>query len=431
MKTFLWRVRRSTLLVVASLLLGLLSLAVLFPVWRSGGVLLAAAGVTLGVLAVGAVMARWVPRRMASAIEIGGWAALVAAAAWLAWDPAPAQPYEPLVPLATLDRESSHSLHLVACRGGACEQWPEIFTAGSILAVAGPSWKGGDFADLVAGKTDEISAAWNRATPGRAWMAEVNAQPVFSDHVDSFASPILRFQTLRSLARVHCLRAASLALENRGDEALATLVPLAELSGRLREGGRALVTVMIATVLDGMMTEHARFVLEHSDPSPASRGALALALERGAQDGSDLARAVLCEADRGVAIMTLEASSALAEMQPKQKSGPDLRRFLASSLVFNRHAFAAALRAHALEMAELTRTGDTANLKQAEEAFAQQHAGIHFKNPVGHAVLSMMVPAYEKVAKTFHERLVQRHELAVRLRDAPPASVAQTDSNAG
>lgn len=341
---------------------------------------------------------------------------------WLAWDPAPTPTPEPLGPPIPPAAEPSREQVAQCFKGGPCEAWPKIYADGSELASLSLRKGAADeFLTTVEAHAEEIEEAWARAETARAWMAGINAFDEISDFAMRFDSPIPWFGNLRAITRVHTQRAALLALRGQGDDALDTLAPVAACAGRLRRGGRTLVTIMIGVVMEGSVMDAARVVLDRTQISVEAKARFAATLDDAVWDGRDLARALRVEHDMARTQVTSLARADFVDlMGALEGDTPAWARWVLShwtaTLLFNPNSFCRQHRAYMESVATYAESPDPAAILAAEAEIKALGSTLPAKNPAGAMLMQMMVPAFSKIDRNCRDRLEQRRQLVDELR---------------
>jgi hypothetical protein len=127
-----------------------------------------------------------------------------------------------------------------------------------------------------------IEALWTTLAPQRQWLDELNAFDRIGDlGTADIGTDIIRFSVWRTLARAAAARAALFALDDRGDDALLTLLPTLEASRKLEPSARTLVRFTIARAVQHTLIDTAGFTLKRTAVSPGLRARLAAALKLG------------------------------------------------------------------------------------------------------------------------------------------------------
>lgn len=125
----------------------------------------------------------------------------------------------------------------------------------------------------------KIEAAWGELAPQRAWYDELNTFDRIGDLGEArHDAPIIAFGVHRSLVQTAAYRARLLALDGRGDEAIATVLPVLEVGRKLQVTARALVRAMISQVSRNLALDAVEFTLARTTVSPTTRARLLAAL---------------------------------------------------------------------------------------------------------------------------------------------------------
>ncbi len=143
--------------------------------------------------------------------------------------------------------------------------------------------------DFVATNRSKIEEDWNILAPQQRWINELAGFDRICDLTPpDLKANIMSFKSWRSIVQHTCAFATLQAVDGHGDDAIATLVPLLEVSRELQLSSRTLVRTQIANIAERMMLETASYVLDHASVSVASRARLLTAL--GTENASALAR---------------------------------------------------------------------------------------------------------------------------------------------
>lgn len=388
----------------------------------SGALLLA-----LGVVAILAPLALviWAARRqwlkwpvLASGLLFTG-----AVLAWLAWD-------DPIVrrPLTAEDIspafEGAERSYAVLLEYG--KQHPseasKAFTARKSIhfKVGGPS-EGEKWIEYITENRTTLEAEWAAAAPERAWLERLNTFDRLGDLTPSdFAADIPRFDVWRFLAQRTSAIACLQALDGKGDEAVATLLPMLEVSRKFETSSRTLVRLMIARVAQKICYQTGGFILDHANPGPASRARLLEALQ-GGNPAAGARRLVLME--YAVFMPALAHLSLTDAMNSIDWTHPGrLPRIfnLAAQFVFNPRATTNLYSDHIHALADLAEARNLEGVAARQDVFVHASSGIHgMKNLGGRLLLNMSIPSYEKVLKSYWEGEDQRLALRARLGPAP------------
>jgi hypothetical protein len=266
-----------------------------------------------------------------------------------------------------------------------------------------------------------LEADWTMLEPQRKWLAELNSFDRIGDLTPTdFDADIMRFDVWRLMSQRICAIASLQALDGHADEAVATLLPLLQVSRKLEPSARNLVRFMIARTMQRMGLETAAFILDQGGVSPATCQKLAATLDGGnSREGAR--RIVLLE----YAIFTANIT---AIKYGNQTGGvPEPRPFwhkpLAwlSNLIFNFHATANRYGDFIYELATLSETRELSGFSARQHDFIhalQYKSGV--KNLGGTLVLSMTIPSYDRMVRAYWEIEDLRTGLQARLKSAGP-----------
>jgi hypothetical protein len=130
---------------------------------------------------------------------------------------------------------------------------------------------------------------WAALVRPREWLAELNSFDRIGDLTPArWDADVISFQVWQTLSTRLCAVARLQAIDGRGDEAMATLIPLIEISRKLEPSSRTLIRVQTARLAQLMGLEAASFVLDTTPVGNAARERLASAIAGG--DGAGGAR---------------------------------------------------------------------------------------------------------------------------------------------
>jgi hypothetical protein len=351
-----------------------------------------------------------------------GWLVVAPLLGWLAWDDPTIRrslTIEEIAPsfdgasksYAVLMRYSKQSPSAEARAFSA--QKPAVQSAGEKPQEAA-KWR-----EFVTKNRAGLEADWVMLAPQRAWLAELNSFERIGDLTPTdFDADIIRFDVWRLLSQRASAIASLQALDGHGDEAIATLVPMLEVSRKLEPSARNLVRFMIARTVQRFCLETARFILDQGGVSPAARQRLAAALEGGnSREGAR--RIVLLE----YAIFTANITALKYGEHPSgvPEPRPLWHRPLAwlSNLVFNFHATANRYGDFVYQLATLSETRDLGTFNARQHDFVhdlQYKSGI--KNLGGTLVLGMTIPSYDRMVRAYWEIEDLRAALLARLKTA-------------
>jgi hypothetical protein len=346
-----------------------------------------------------------------------GWLAAGAIMLWLAWDdpairqPLPMEQFSP----AFAGAEQSDAV-LMRYSQQKSDDETKAFGAvkWKVTAMANPrdtaKWR-----DFVTKYRDTLEADWVTLAPQRRWLDELNAFDRIGDVTPTrFDANVIRFDVWRVLGQRTCAHATVLAMEGRGDEAVATLVPLLEVSRKLQPSARTLIRFMVAVVVEHMAVETAAIVLELTPVGPASRARLAAALE-GRNAAAGARRIMLMEyASFAPRFAAMKLGDTYARAHDRRSP---LRRPLngLTALVFNPNATTNIYGDRVFELAALAEARELGKLAVRSRGFDDAvltRGGM--KNLGGRLMLTMAIPSYDKVLESYWKLEDECAALAVR-----------------
>jgi hypothetical protein len=261
-----------------------------------------------------------------------------------------------------------------------------------------------------------LEADWATLAPQRRWLGELAAFDRIGDLTPrELEANILTFQPWRHLAYHTCALATLQALDGHADDAMATLLPLLEVSRKLQPSSRTLLRSMTAEMAERMTLLTAAIVLDHGSIAPATRARLNAALA--SDNAAALARRVIMV--DYVLFAPLYLSAKLGDaVAPAQGAMAFSRRPLnfLSGLFLNPNATMNLYGDHVRELAELAEARELGRFAVRSKDFGDNellHLGM--KNLGGRLMLNMAVPAYEKVLETHWKIADLRDALRKRL----------------
>jgi hypothetical protein len=248
-----------------------------------------------------------------------------------------------------------------------------------------------------------LEADWAAIAPQRAWLDRLNAFDRLGDLTPpDIAADIPKFDVWRFLSQRTCAIASLQALDGRGDEAVATLLPMLEVGRKFETSSRTLVRLMIARVVQKLCYQTAGFILERGNPGAAARARLRAALD-GGNGPAGARRIVLIEyAHFMPTLAKLSLTDAATAVDVGGASRLPRAFNLLTRLVFNPRATTNLYGDHAYELAALAETRDYGGFAVRQQAFTQasfQQGGM--KNLGGRLMLNMAIPGYQKIIKTY------------------------------
>jgi hypothetical protein len=389
-----------------------------------GAVLLILGAVTL---VVPLILVVWAGRRhwLTWPILTGGGLAAGAVLVWLAWDDPVLRHPLTIAELAPAfdGAERSHAVILEYGKHHPTEESrvfsarknPFYFTVGS--PVDAEKWIA-----FLRNNRATIETEWTAAAPQRAWLDRLNAFDRLGDLTPAdIGADIPRFDIWRFLAQRSCAIASLQALDGHGDEAIASLLPMLEVSRKFETSSRTLVRLMMARTAQRLCCQTGGFILDHAQPGPAARARLLAALE-GGNGPAGARRIVLMEyAFFMPAFARTSVTEAATGFHFGQPTPAPRFLNLFTRLLFNVRATANLYGDAIYDLAALAEARDLGGFAVKQQAFlasAQRLGGM--KNLGGRLLLNMSVPAYQKILQSYWETEDVRLALRQRLQ-TPPA----------
>ncbi len=214
----------------------------------------------------------------------GGWLGLGLLFAWLARDE-PGLRYPAGLPETAMVQpgtEGSHAvllrLNQLKLRYGRIHPVTKTFRWDGLNFYHGPE-QGEIWREFLKAHRAEIEDNWAALAPVSAWLEDLNSFAQFADlGGDPGDGPASAHLIWHTYAQNAMAMAGLQALDGRGDEALAMLLPMLEAGGKLEEGARELRNLSLARVMQHAAVRAADFVLDTAPPSPQGRARFAAAL---------------------------------------------------------------------------------------------------------------------------------------------------------
>jgi hypothetical protein len=233
-------------------------------------------GAALGIgaaLFVGLVLAalkwrEWLFSPSARILRGGIAVVIVALLGYLAWDGNPVRlqlTMDRLTPLPPRGVESAALFSRMATPRGGMAPFAGPKIVWRPLVSNADAWR-----KHLQSNRDVIRAEWAAGTGLREWIVGLDAFEFIGDNTTSYAGLPQVYAALRTARDLHSAYASLLALEGRGDEALAVLTPLLSVGYELQPPARTLVRYMVAVSTQSVAQDTVRFVLTHANPSPAT-----------------------------------------------------------------------------------------------------------------------------------------------------------------
>ena len=273
----------------------------------------------------------------------------------------------------------------------------------------------------------DIQADWADLAPVQAWWTELNAFDRIGDLTAArIDAEIVAFAPFRSYSQ-HAIAVAGLqALDGRGDEAIATVLPVLEVSRKLEPSARTLVRFMIARVMQKMALETAAFILDTTPVSPASRTRLTAALRGGSGGEAGARRLIGIEYSFGLgAFSDLRMGDILVLMSRDAEHRDGFRRFLPptllnilSPLAYNPRRTFNTMGDLTAQLQDFAAHRETSRMTPCGQEFLTNEGRPRFKNLAGAMIAFQWIPAFTKVAETYWKIEDKRAALLARLASA-------------
>ncbi len=263
---------------------------------------------------------------------------------------------------------------------------------------------------------DKIAANWAAFAPVRAWWAELNAFERIGDLTPLRAdAEIIGFHTVREVSLQSSEVAGLQALDGQGDAAMATLLPVVEVAGKLEASARTVVRLAAARTVRNHALAAAGFVLDTAPVSTAARARFAAALTDG--NGGEAGARRMFDLDYVWALSSLlnRPLGDLVTFYDPERPWFVQPLNLVGSLVYNpRHT----ANLHGEVMAEAREMAAHRQLEQMrayEEAFPRRQGRPGFKNFAGTLLLLEAHPENSSIVRNYWKEEDQRTALLARL----------------
>lgn len=373
-------------------------------------------------LIVPAMRSRWFNWKVIAA----GWLVVLPVLGWLAWDepavrqPLPVEEFSPAFPGA----EQSYAVLMQYSKQTPSDEAKAFAAFKPAFQFSGsdPS-NPTQWLEFVTANRVGFEKDWAALAPQRRWLGELATFDRIGDLTPSdYSANLPTFNVWRTLSQRTCGLATLQALDGHGDEAFATLLPMLDVSRKLQLSSRTLVRTMIAIVSERMCLETAALVLDQTPVSAGSRTRLAAALAP--EIAPALARRLLLMEYVQFAPLTMKMKLG-DQIAPKESrhNQYNLRRALnlVSVLFYNPIATTNMYGDRIRELANLAEARELGPFNVRYQDFGSivwRQTGM--KNIGGRFMLSMGVPAYNKILESHWKTADLRVALRARL-TAPAA----------
>jgi len=243
-------------------------------------------------------------------------------------------------------------------------------------------------------------------------MDPLNLAPFPSD-------PIPAFSPIRTYTRYAGAHAQLLALDGKGDEALALLGQIVDVGQKFSATSCSLVRNMIGVVMNKMALARVGYVLDHAATTPAARAKFAATLVAG-QFGEAGARRMLM-IEYVVFMVPMMLDQRLGDMlyggDSAQKSLWEYPLDGLNSLLVNPRATLNLAGGYFSDMADLAARRDFVGMGTHGEKLEEEWSGGNpVKNIGGRYILAMSIPALSKVTVGYWQEQDARTALLARLK---------------
>jgi hypothetical protein len=371
------------------------------------------------IVAAGILFLAWALRLTSWKVVGVGAVAVTGVLVYLATDDATFEKTTPFIEPAQATREARDSF-AVLMRYGREHPEGKAFKEPTFKDPY-PDWNSSDEAKwraMLTSRRAELEAHWAQLAPQWAWWNEMNA----FDRIGDLTPPdpeseIIGFQVFRTLSH-HAFAIAGLqAIDGHGDQAVETLLPVLEVSLKLRKDARILVRSMIAVVIERLSLESAAFILDTTPVSPAERARLADALR--VDDPTGGARALL---EKDYAFAQASLASRRAGDFIHYYNGRDKHAWMrtafnvVSPFIYNPKATFNLYGRLAGDLQDLVGRRELDKMDPRSQKFFAEDAKPRFKNLFGRLMIRSMVPAYFKVSENYWRTEDMRVALLARLK---------------
>jgi len=274
--------------------------------------------------------------------------------------------------------------------------------------------------DFVTANRTGLEADWAALAPQRRWLGELAAFDRIGDLTPrGFEANSLAFLPWRQLTFHTCAFATLQALDGHADDAMATLLPLLDVSRKLQPSSRTLLRDMTAEMAERLTLLTAAIVLDRGAISAATRDRLGVVL--GDEHAAALARRMIMVdyVQFAPQYLTMKLGDAVA---PSQGLMALVRRplNLLSGLFLNPNASLNLYGDHVRELAALAEARELGKFAVCSKDFGDDGLlHLSMKNLGGRLLVAMAVPAYEKVLETHWKIADLRVALRRRLAAMP------------
>ncbi len=257
-----------------------------------------------------------------------------------------------------------------------------------------------------------IETQWDEAKPLLSWFSEMADAEALADMTNAFHDPLPDFQAIRTAMHAISAQATLLAIDEKGDEAIRTLLPLLSVGEKLETHSRTLVRRMIAIVIQRHTLAAIDLVLDHNTLSESTRADLTRVLESADDPEKGARLLLLCEHDTFRDFILGLNNNAAADL-PIDTPTAHRGTF---GLFYNPVRTANLYGEYMHAGAEALARRNLIEIKRLNDHWHETNwLGRPGKNHVGRLLLNIGLPAYGKIAESYWDTHDRRQALLARL----------------
>lgn len=265
---------------------------------------------------------------------------------------------------------------------------------------------------------EEIEANWAALTDVRAWWSEMAALPALGDRTSGrMDQSFIRFAPVRAYAD-HALAIAELrALDGDGDGAMSMVSDVCKVGANLEFPTCTLVRGMIAVVVQRSALKSASFILEHAEVSRQARRDFAALLAARHDPADSLRRMLLAEGIYTENVIRAVDGAGSGDLAVGEMGdwalifGGGLRW-----LTFDAQDTINRIQDELEIQSALAAARDLEALRRRDdEMWRDLHGRFQLKNVGGRMMVSLMMPAYTSITKSYWEKEDLRQAMLTRL----------------